>query len=154
MRLVLLSSAIALATGASGIAASEAIDVRHDPPLSNVRDRGKWTARLTSDRAAERTAAMRDLGRLGAENVDELRQLAANEDVNVRTAAIDVLTAWLRGDDEPRRAAARAALAELAQLHDRTGELAAWRVEAMERRVESQVLAEILQPESPNLVFT
>lgn len=113
-----------------------------------------WSRRLSSERAVDRVAALRDLRRLPAEDIHVLRELANRDDVNVRTAAIDVLTQWLRGDDAPRRTAAKTALLELSQRHDRCGQLAEARLEAAGRDAERRILGEILQPENPMLVLT
>lgn len=124
------------------------------PSIADEGDLDSWARRLASDRASERGAAMRDLRRLEAEDVDVLHQLARHGDVNVRVAATDVLTRWVQGDDVPRRSAARTALAQLAERRDRAGPFAASRLESIERDAERAVLAALSEPANPVPLFT
>ncbi|MEX2187167.1 MAG: hypothetical protein WD875_10250 [Pirellulales bacterium] len=115
---------------------------------------GEWKQRLESDKSAERGQARRELRRLAPDESDVLAELARDEDVNVRVAAIDVLTSWLRGDDETRRAAARGAMRELSRSSEPAAALAAARLDGIERGEEREALAEILRPVKRALIFT
>ncbi len=119
-----------------------------------ARDLGLWTGRLRSDKAAERRRGQYDLRRLSAGEASVLGQLAKDADVNVRVAAFDALTSWLRGDDEPRRAAALATMKELANGSEATASLAVARLDKIERDAEQEAIAEITPPANPALVVS
>jgi hypothetical protein len=124
-------------------------EARGDSP-----DVGEWKQLLKSDKAAERGRARRELRQLSPDESDVLAELARDHNVNIRVAAIDTFFAWMRGDDEPRRVAAVAAMKELKHAGEPAASLAAARVERYERAAEQAAIAEIVRPVEPALVIT
>jgi hypothetical protein len=153
MRFGLLFVAAVSFVATSGATAVAEVDGGGRLSASVVDDLDLWTRRLSSDRAVDRGAAVRDLRRLAAEDVDVLSELAGRDDANVRMAAIDVLARWLRGDDEPRRAAAFRAMNDSTHGKSNGAASAAARLEHLERDVERQTTAEILRPMDPSFEF-
>jgi hypothetical protein len=142
-----------LAGAAIGLAAlvghSSAIE-RAPPPM----DRAALVARLTSDSWSERRSAERELRGFSVDNVALLRHFAADSDARVRVAAVDALSAWLRGDDEARSTAARDALTELSNGKHDGAKLAAARLDGLLAEVERSVLDGLTTFNNPRNIFT